>query len=214
MSGKERIHYFNAEQCSFDANNIPNCGKSWVEIQENCQGWEYCESVLNQASNVEIYHHGTHSNGTFNGKQVEFPIVSWKSGWNRADSIDSELMWSIDYTTDILLVLHDCLTEFDDFSGCSNCMSPYYEAEYNPNITVQNLRIYKYDISAQYCRPQSTVWENKCKQGSFCPKGENTGFEAHQYWTCRTNFNWKQDVITAVSNTKEDINQGFGCFKK
>ena len=36
MSDVERIHYFESDQCSFDINEIPNCAKAWVEIQESC----------------------------------------------------------------------------------------------------------------------------------------------------------------------------------
>ena len=168
-------------------------------------GWEYCSGTLNQASDVTIYHKYSQTHSILDGQPVELPAVAWKSGWNRAESRDSELNWSIDYMTDILLVLHDCQAAFDDVSGCSQCGSTYYEAEYNPAVTVQNLRIYKYNTSSQYCRPQPSVWENKCESQLFCPKGGvNTDFQDHNYWSCRTNFNGEQNVVTGLLKHKRN----------
>eukprot|EP01083_Nonionella_stella_P092362 258556_1 len=214
MSDEERIHYFTPAQCSFDTHKIPSCTKAWVEIHERCQGWEYCAVSLAEATNVKVYHKGGVSlNNVYRGQDVDFPIVSWTSGWNRAQSKESEYNWSLDYTTDVLLVLHDCQDTFHDFSGCSQCSSPYYEAEYNPDIKYEDLRIYKYSKDEQYCRPQPGLYENDCKKNFFCPKGSSKNdFTDHQYWTCRTNFNAKQKVSTGTDITEQEVNQGFGCF--
>ena len=70
-SGKERIHFFNSQQCSFDTEYIPQCNKAWVKIKENCGGWTYCADTLTQqASDVVIYHKG--GNLQFNGNDIDF----------------------------------------------------------------------------------------------------------------------------------------------
>ena len=196
-----RTLQFAEEFCSFDSASVPTCGKWWVQIVEDCQGIGRCLAQISEAQDIAV-----------NLGSGEMPVVSWVSSWLRSGD---------DFHTSVLLILHECETEFDALAGCSKCNSPYYEATYMKDI--EGHRVYEYAESKQYCRPQPNLFEEECEKDGFCPKGPPAGecepdqfcpdnpFTDLRYWSCRTNFNGQQETETGTQSKSQPITQGFGC---